>query len=168
MKFWSAVLVIVSLLIGSVPVVSPGDNLDDSVDECARTAHLQIYSNAVFIEEAGDVVGYELALQRRSGGSIAAVLYIYEGAPNKDGISVSGRISGGTVMMEGKWILHLVEEPSHKEVVETHSVRIDGTLDSTSFRGSVKIDGFDNHSKIRLKRVDHIWMCTAASKEHVR
>jgi hypothetical protein len=36
--------------------------------------------------------------------------------------------------MKGKWIEHLVEEPSHKDVIETHAVRVDGTLlRSTTF-----------------------------------
>jgi hypothetical protein len=168
MKFWHTVLVIVCLLMGSVPVGSLDDDLDDSEDECTRTAHSQIYSNAVFIEEAGDVVGYELALQPRSGTSIGAFLYVYEGAPNKDGISVSGQISGRKVMMEGKWVEHLIKEPSHKELIETHAVRIDGTLDSAWFRGSIKTDGLVSPSKIRLKRVNHIWLCMTDSKAHVQ
>jgi len=136
-----------------------GGNLYASEDECARVAHLQTYSNAFLSDETGDVGGYELALQQHSGTSIGAFPYVYEGVPNKDGISVSGRISGRKVTMEGKWTEHLIEEPSHKEVIETHSVRIDGTLDSVWFRGTIKIEGLDAPTKIRLKRIDHIWMC---------
>jgi hypothetical protein len=167
MKFGHSVISIVSIFMGLVPVSSVGDNLDDLEDDCARTAHSQIYSDAVFIEKAGDVVGFELAFQRHSATSTDALLYVYEGAPNKDGISLSGRISDRNVMMEGKWIEHLTEESSHKEVIETHAVKVDGTLDAAWFRGSIKIDGL-TPSKIRLKRVNHVWMCKTAPKALVR
>jgi len=168
MKFGRSVIFVFSICIGLVPVSSVGDNLNDPEDGCARTTHSQIYSDAVFIEEAGDVVGFELAFQRHSATSVDALLYVYEGAPNKDGISLSGRISGRNVMMEGKWIEHLTEEPSHKEVIETHAVKVDGTLDAAWFRGSVKIDDLNTPSKVRLKRVDHVWMCKNAPKAFVR
>jgi hypothetical protein len=104
-------------LLAMVLSVTLGGTLDASEDECERTAQMRVYSNASFIEEAGDVVGYELAVQRREGTSIDALLYFYEGVPNKDGISVSGHIAGGKLAMEGDW-----EQPSKKEIVETHHV----------------------------------------------
>jgi hypothetical protein len=109
------------------------------------------------VEEAGDVVGYELVFQQRDGNAMTALLYVYEGVPNEDGIRVSGQISGKNVTMEGNWVLHLIEEPSKKEVVETRPVEISGTLDSKRFRGTIKISGVA--TSVTLKRVDHIWMC---------
>jgi len=160
MRFWNTVFVMVGLLMGLVPVVSPGENLNASADVCARTSHSQIYSNAVFIEEAGDVVGFELALQRsHHGSSVTALLYDYEGVPNEDGISLSGQILGRKLTMEGSWVRHLIEMPSKKEVVETRLVKVDGTIDSTRFRGTIKFKDLDTPIRVRLKRVDHIWMC---------
>ena len=146
-------------LLAMVLSVTRGGTLDASEDECERTAQMRVYSNASFIEAAGDVVGYELAVQRREGTSIDALLYFYEGVPNKDGISVSGHIAGGKLAMEGDWVEHLIEQPSNKEVVETHHVTVNGTLDSTWFRGTIKIAGLATPIKVRLKHVSHIWMC---------
>lgn len=160
MRLWNTVLVIVGLLIGLVPAVIPGENLNASEDECARTAHSEIYSNAAFIEEAGDVVGFELAVRRsHHSSSVSALLYDYEGVPNEDGISLSGQILGRKLTMEGNWVRHLIEEPSKKEIVETRLVKLDGTIDSTGFRGTIKIENVDKPMSVRLKRVDHIWMC---------
>ena len=144
-------------LIVLVPFVGLGANQDTSQDECARTAHLQSYSNAVFVEEAGDVVGYELVIQQRNRNSAKALFYIYEGVPNEDGISMSGQISDRKLTMEGDWVLHLIEEPSEKEIVETRRVELTGTLDSNRFRGTIKISGLT--TPVTLKRVGQIWMC---------
>jgi len=149
---------VLALIAMALPVTL-GGTLDASVDECDRTAQMRVYSNASFIEDAGDVVGYELAVQRREGTSIDALLYVYEGVPNKDGISVSGHIAGGKLAMEGDWVEHLIEHPSNKEIVETHHVKVNGALDSTWFRGTIKIAGLATPIKVRLKHVSHIWMC---------
>jgi hypothetical protein len=157
MRFRSIFLVAILTLISLVRFVAPVASQKTSEDECGRTARLQTYSNAVFVEEAGDVVGYELVFQQRDGNAMTALLYVYEGVPNEDGIRVSGQISGKNVTMEGNWVLHLIEEPSKKEVVETRPVEISGTLDSKRFRGTIKISGVA--TSVTLKRVDHIWMC---------
>jgi hypothetical protein len=139
--------------------VTLGATPDASEDECDRTAQMRVYSNASFIEETGDVVGYEMAVQRREGTSIDALLYFYEGVPNKDGISVSGHIAGGKLAMEGDWVEHLIEQPSNKEIVETHHIAVHGTLNSTWFRGTINFAGIAIPIKVRLKHVSHIWMC---------
>jgi len=135
--------------------------LNASEDECERTSHMRVYSNASFIKEAGDVVGYELAVEQRDGTSITALLHVYEGVPNKDGIYISGHIAGGKLTMEGDWVEHLIEQPSKKEVVETHHVTVGGTLDSIWFRGTIKIAGLAKPVNVKLKRVSHIWMCAS-------
>jgi hypothetical protein len=150
-------------LLAMVLSATLGGTLDASEDECERTAQMRVYSNASFIEEAGDVVGYELAVQRHEGTSIDALLYFYEGVPNIDGISASGHIAGGKLAMEGDWVQHLIEQPSKKEIVETHHVTVNGTLDSTWFRGTIKIAGLATPIKVRLKHVSHIWMCGGGS-----
>lgn len=157
MTFRSIFLVAILTLMSLVWFVVPVATQETSEDECARTAHLQTYSNAVFVEEAGDVVGHELVFQQRDGNSMTALLYVYEGVPNKDGIRVSGQTSGRELKMKGNWVLHLIEEPSKKEVVETYPVEISGTLDSKRFRGTIKISAVA--TPVTLKRVDHIWMC---------
>ena len=130
-----------------------------SEDECERTVRMRVYSNAYFVEEAGDVVGYELAVQQSDGTLTTALLYFYEGEPNEDGIHISGHIAGRKLTMEGDWVEHLIEYPSKKEVVATHHIMVNGTLDSTWFRGSIEIAGVAPPVNVKLKRVNHIWMC---------
>jgi hypothetical protein len=128
-------------------------------DECVRIAHSQIYSNAFLSNETGDVLGLELVLDEgRNDSAVQALLYLYEGAPNKDGSHISGNISGKKLMLKGALVEHPIEYPSKKEIVEARSVSIDGTLDSTSFRGNVRIEVMKPMS-VRLNRVDNIWLC---------
>jgi hypothetical protein len=125
-------------------------------DECARTSKMWVYSNAVVSEESGDLVGYELALVEK-GSTVEALLFVYEGAP-RDGVSLPGRISGKKLTIEGTWAEHLVEYPSKKEIVQTSSVKIEGTLDPERFRGTITIEG-GPPQQVHLKRVGHTWMC---------
>lgn len=140
-------------------VASSFSDLNASEDECSRTAQMQIYSSAFVHEETGDVLGYELALEQRNDPSAHALLYVYEGVPNSEGIEISGLVTGKKVKLEGTWNEHLTERPSEKEIVKTHFVRVNGTLDSISFRGTVNIDGMDTPEKVKLKRVDRLWLC---------
>jgi len=149
-----------------VAVPTLPSELPNSIEEkagatahCARTAHMRIYSDTSFSEETGDVAGYELALQRRNESTVEAVLFIYEGAANDDGIPLSGHVSGMELTIEGKWIEHLIKYPSKEESVQTHEVKIVGTLDSARFRGKITIDGLATPDRVRLKRVSHIWLC---------
>lgn len=164
MRYRGIVHVILSALLALVPFVGFDGRLNASEDKCDQTARLRIYSNVSFIEEAGDVVGYELALQQPDGTSIGALLYVYEGVPTEDGISLSGQISGRKLNMDGDWVEHLIEEPSKKEIVEAHHVKVDGTFDSTWFRGTIKIGDLATPINVRLKRVRHIWMCGSSAK----
>ena len=142
---------------GSASLIGLFPSQHTSGDECSRIANLSTYSNAVYVEEAGDVVGYELVVQQNDGHSISALLYVYEGVPNEDGISVSGQISDKGLTMKGTWVLHLIEHPSGKEVVETQPIEVTGTLGSKRFNGTITISG--NPETVVLKRADHIWLC---------
>jgi hypothetical protein len=146
----------------SVRIVSPKQQLDASEGICAQPNRLKTYSNASFIEEAGDVVGYEFVLQRPHSGSIHAFLYDYEGVPNAAAISLSGRISGTKVTMEGDRVQHLIEQPSGKEIVETSHVGVEGILGSTWFRGTISIGNNTTPDHVQLKRVGHIWTCKSS------
>src|SRR5262249_10236537 len=55
-----------------------------SSDECSRTANMSTYSSAQYVEEAGDVVGYELVIEQNDGHSVTSLLYVYQGVPNED------------------------------------------------------------------------------------
>jgi hypothetical protein len=151
------VRVVAAALIGLIPFVGLAANQNTPENECTRTAQSQVYSNAYYVEEAGDVVGYEMAFQQRKGNSIEALLYMYEGVPDEEGISISGQISGKKLTMKGKWIQHITEYPSGKEIVETRPVEVSGTLNSNRFRGTIKI--WDNAAPVTLKRIDRIWVC---------
>ena len=109
--------------------------------------------------------GYELAVKRLNDSNVDALLYVYEGAPNNNGIHLQGRTSGKKLTIEGNWDEHLIEYPSKKEIVQTHFVTINGALDSALFRGKVTIKdtsttkGLSEDEAVRLKRVGHIWLC---------
>jgi hypothetical protein len=127
--------------------------------KCAQTAGMRIYSNAFVHEETGDLLGYELAVNLHGDSSVAALLFVYEGGENNDGIPIPGHIEGRKLTIEGNWVEHLVEYPSKKEILQTHLVRIGGTLNSASFVGKVKIDSLAASDDVRLKRVNHTWGC---------
>ncbi len=120
---------------------------------------MRIYSNTSVDKQTGDLDGFELAIEGHKDSTVDAWLYVYEGAPNDDGIHISGTISGNKLTMAGNWVEHLIEYPSKKEVVQTHFVRIDGTLDSAWFRGKLKIEGLSTPDSLRLKRIARIWVC---------
>lgn len=120
---------------------------------------MQVYSNAFAHKETGDVLGYELAVTRHPGSVVEAFLYIYEGTPTKDGIPMHGHASGSSVSLRGAWAEHLTEMPSKKKIVENHLVRMDGVLDSASFKGQLTIEGSGGPESVRLKRVKRIWLC---------
>ena len=159
MRFGTRVRWTVALLAVLAPLVSSNGNPGPFEDECSRIAHAQIYSNALYVKEAGDVVGYELALQQPHGNPIHARLYIYQGTPNEDGISLSGQISGKKLTIGGSWVQHLIEYPSKKEIIETQFIRMDGVLNSSQFQGIIKVEGLAKPIKVHLKRVDSIWLC---------
>ncbi|MGA7288648.1 MAG: hypothetical protein WBX02_11175, partial [Terriglobales bacterium] len=131
---------------------------ETSADQCARTRSMSIYSNAYIHEETGDLLGYELAVKQHRDGTVEALLYVYEGSAVGEGIDLPGHISGRHLTITGDWAERLVEYPSKKEIVQTHVVRIDGTLGQTSFFGNIKIADLDE-GKIKLKRVNNIWTC---------
>lgn len=118
---------------------------------------MEVYSDAFVHEETGDLLGYELAI-RPKGDGVDALLYVYEGGES-DGIPLSGKLSGQALVIEGNWVEHLIEYPSKKEIVQTHFVVIKGTITPARFQGALKIAGLTDHRSIRLKRVDHIWIC---------
>jgi hypothetical protein len=120
---------------------------------------MRVYSNAYLSEETGDVGGIELAIKENSDSTVDALLFVYEGAPNDEAIPLTGSIANKHLTLQGNWVEHLVEYPAKKEIVQTHSVKIDGTLDLASFRGDVKIGDLAFPEKVRLKRVQQIWLC---------
>jgi hypothetical protein len=120
---------------------------------------MEIYSNAFAHKETGDVLGYELAVKRHDDSTVEALFYVYEGAPNNEAIPLSGHDSGKNLSIQGNWVEHLSEYPSKKETVQNHFVKLNGVLDSASFRGEVAIEGMGERDSVRLKRVKHIWLC---------
>ena len=129
-----------------------------SDNECARTSSMRVYSNAWLSRETGDLNGFELALKRTADSKIDALLYVYEGGLS-DGIPLPGGTSGNNVTIEGTWVEHLVEYPSKKEIIQTHQVKILGTLDSKRFRGKLTIGDLSVDEDVKLKRVGNIWPC---------
>jgi hypothetical protein len=126
---------------------------------CVKTAVMRIYSSAFAHEETGDVLGYELAIKENNDSTADVLLYVYEGAADDEGIPLSGRISGKELTVQGNWVEHLVEYPSKKEIIQTHSVKIDGTLEAASFRGHIKIENMELPDSVQLKRVKRLWSC---------
>ena len=148
----------------AILAISCSGSLGAAENECAMTSGMQIYSNAWLSEETGDVNGYELAVQKSATDSVDVLLYVYEGAPNDQGIHIPGRLSGKKLTAKGIWEEKLIEHPSKKEIVERHFVRMQGTIDATRFVGRLTIEGLVTPAKaVRLKRVKHIWGCKAAA-----
>jgi hypothetical protein len=137
---------------------SSAHNLGAS-DDCSLAAGSTIYSNAYLHKETEDVLGYELAIKQHDTSTVEAFLYIYEGAPNKEAIPLTGQLINGQLNIRGNWVEHLIEYPSKKETVQTHAVEIIGTLKPASFRGDFTIEGFEKKESVNLKRVDGIWLC---------
>jgi hypothetical protein len=127
-------------------------------DECKQTASYKIYSNAFLSQETGDVVGRELALKASTGDSYEALLYIYEGVPNLDGIPLVGHMQGATISLEWDWTEELVEMPSKNHVTQTRHVELKGRISGRHFRGSLQIDR--DSSPISLKLANNIWLCS--------
>lgn len=128
-------------------------------DECGRTAGMQVYSNVYVHEETGDVLGYDLALKRNGDLGVNALLYVYEGGNSDEGVPLSGQFSKSHLSIQGTWVEHLVEYPSKKQIVQTHSVKIVGTLDSTAFHGELAIQGMGEGEHVQWRRVKKIWSC---------
>ena len=120
---------------------------------------MQVYSNVFVHKETGDVLGYDLAFQRNGDLRVDALFYVYEGGNSDEGVPLSGQISKNRLSVQGTWVEHLVEYPSKKEIVQTHSVKIVGTLGSTAFRGELTIEGMGEAEHVQLKRVKKIWSC---------
>jgi hypothetical protein len=149
-----ALVVFSGALLGQNPVAT---------DECDKTAGMQVYSNVFVHEETGDLLGYDLALRHNADSRLDALLYLYEGGESDAGIPLSGQISNNRLSIQGSWIEHLVEYPSKKEIVQTHFVKIVGTLEATGFRGELTIEGMGEPEKVRLKHVKRIWSCKKKS-----
>ena len=130
-----------------------------AANECKRTAGMQVYSNVFVHEETGDLLGYDLAVKREVGSGVDALLYVYEGGESDAGVPLSGQASNNRLSIQGTWVEHLVEHPSKKEIVQTHFVKIVGTLDAAAFRGDLTIEGMEEREQIQLKRVKRIWSC---------
>jgi hypothetical protein len=84
--------------------------------------------------------------------AVDALLFLYEGSA-ADGISLPGHLSGKKLSIEGNWVEHLIQYPSKKEIVQTHLVKIDGSLERNWFRGKIEIGGITEPQMARLKRV---------------
>jgi hypothetical protein len=128
-------------------------------NECGRSAEMRVYSNVFVHEETGDVLGYDLALKRSRDLGVDALLYVYEGGNSAEGVPLSGQISKKHLSVQGTWVEHLVEYPSKKGIVQTHSVKITGMLGPTHFRGELTIEGMGEREHISLKRVERVWSC---------
>jgi hypothetical protein len=144
-------------IVGTTPFAGVLASQQHSGDECSRIANLRTYSNAEYVEEAGDVVGYELVVQHNDGHSVTMLLYVYEGEPNTESISVSGQTKDNRLTLKGTRELHLFAPHGGDERVESQPVEISGTMDPKQFHGTITISG--NAETVTLKRVKHIWLC---------
>jgi hypothetical protein len=128
-------------------------------DPCAQTAAIQVYSNVFVQKESGDILGYELAIERQGESGANALLYVYEGGGPSSGIPLSGQVSNHRLNLAGTWVEQLTEYPSQRQIVQKHSVEILGRLDSAAFRGHLTISGMAEHEDVRLRRAKTTWFC---------
>jgi len=128
---------------------------------------MDVYSDARVSEVTGDLGGFELALGKPTGSQRKALLFVYEGAANSDGIPLPVIVDGNNLVIEGTWVEHGTEYPSKKDVVERHFVRITGTVTPKTFRGTISIQGLEiaNPENMHLKRARQIWLCPEHASE---
>jgi len=126
---------------------------------------MDIYSDAHVSKVTGDLDGFELALEKPGSSPRRAILFVYEGAANSDGISLAVTEDSNNLLIEGTWVEHLIEYPSKKDIMHQHFVRITGTVTSKVFRGTISIEGLEivNPKSMRLKRTKQIWLCSKHS-----
>ncbi len=139
----------VTLLISTIALAQA-----PSKEFCSRASDGPVYSNARYIEEAGDVVGYELVLKPDN----KLLLYVYEGVPFTDPIELSVKRIKNRISSSGTWSERLVEYPSKREIVERRPVVVVGTVSPKAIEGTIRI-GNGNPEKVKLKRIQHIWGC---------
>jgi len=136
-KAWAAVCLAGSLLTtASLAQTVPAS--DKTL--CSHTAHMRVYSNAFLSKESGDVVGYELA-GPGSEASSDALLFVYEGAANNDGIPLRPQLNGDKISVSGTWVEHLIEYPSKKAIVARLPVMIEGLMGPKYLEGHITIGG---------------------------
>lgn len=125
-------------------VASPRNSFGQSrvPDECARTAQMDVYSDAQVSRVTGDLSGFDLALDKPNVAQRNALLFVYEGGES-EGIPLPVTANGDKLVIEGTWVEHLTEYPSKKDIVETHRVRIAGRITPISFRGTISIEGLE-------------------------
>lgn len=133
-------------------------------EACSQTARMEIYSDAWFSDETGDVNGFELALEPPSGGQRKALLFVYEGEANTDGIPLAVSGTDGKLTMQGTWVEHMIEYPSKREVVQKRFVRITAAVTPDALRGKIMIEAMFKPTRIRLRRVKYVWLCTPHRK----
>jgi hypothetical protein len=121
---------------------------------CSRASGGTVYSNAQYIEETGDVIGYEVVLKTDT----KALLYFYEGAPFTEAIELPVERVKSRISIRGTWNETLVEYPSKRETLQHHPVVIIGTVSPKAIEGTISI-GNGPPENVRLKRVQHIWGC---------
>jgi len=68
---------------------------------------MDIYSDAYYSNETGDVNGFELALDKSDTPRRKALLFVYEGAANNDGIPLPVTTDGNNLVIKGTWTEHL-------------------------------------------------------------
>jgi hypothetical protein len=125
---------------------------------CKSVEGAVIYSDARYVEEAGDVAGVELAVFPRSDKP--ALLFIYEGTPFADPIPLSGNRAGAKIQWKGSAVEKLIKYPEKTEVDHTRSALLSGTITEKELVGTLQIeDGAAD--RVRLKKVKNLWICKA-------
>src|SRR5947209_6727334 len=78
-------------------------HLKPANDDCVRTSKMRVYSSAFIHKETGDLLGYELAIDRAPASTTNVLLFIHEGSPG-EGISLTGHAQDGKLVVEGDWV----------------------------------------------------------------
>jgi len=123
---------------------------------CTTDPGTKIYSNVKYVEEAGDVIGLELALGPIISKKVDVLLYVYEGTPTTKGMRLTGLVRGKTLVIDDTSSEHLVGS-SGKDIVYELPVKISGTWDEKQFAGTVQINRGDPKA-VELRRVEAIWL----------
>ena len=129
-----------------------------NADRCRGVVNQNVYSNAKYFEEAGDVGGLEISIAP-DGHRI--LLFDYEGSL-ADPISLPAMYAKGALKVSADYTLNLTEYPTKKPVSEKHHVEVKARVTKSVLAGTIRFDS-NPAEHVRLRRVPYVWGCKGRS-----
>ena len=125
-----------------------------NADRCRDVVNQNVYSNAKYFEEAGDVGGLEISI---APGRKSILLFDYEGSL-ADPITLPATYDKGALKVSADYTLDLTEYPSKKPTSQKHHVEVKAHVTKSALVGTVRFDS-NPAERVRLRRVPYVWGC---------